>query len=243
MALAHSPKIVADGLMLCLDAANLKSYPGTGNTWFDLSGNGRNATLFNGVAFSAEKSGCLDFDDVLNSYATIPHDSEISSQVFGTSTNFTISGWFVMDEYINYGTILQKASGGSYSNSTNGLWVEATNEIRTIIGSNVSSNPTGSTTSVTYTATPGVWYNAVAIGDGTYARLYINGIQVGTPALFSNITVTRTENTDPITIGTRNTESDPNMDGRVAAIYAYNRGLTAQEIQQNFNALRGRYGI
>lgn len=243
MALAHSPKIVTDGLMLCLDAANLRSYPGTGNTWFDLSGNGRNATLFNGVAFSTEKSGCLDFDDVLNSYATIPHDSQISSQVFGTSTNFTISGWFVMDEYINYGTILQKASGSSYSNSTNGLWVEATNEIRTIIGSNVSSNPAGSTTSVTYSATPGVWYNAVAVGDGTYARLYINGIQVGTPALFSNITVTRTENTDPITIGTRSTGSDPNMDGRVAAIYAYNRGLTAQEIQQNFNALRGRFGI
>ena len=47
MALAHSPKIVTDGLVLCLDAGNPKSYPGSGTTWYDLSGNGNNGTNSN----------------------------------------------------------------------------------------------------------------------------------------------------------------------------------------------------
>lgn len=52
MALAHSPKIVTDGLVLCLDAGNVKSYPGSGTVWNDLSGNDNNGTLVNGVGYS-----------------------------------------------------------------------------------------------------------------------------------------------------------------------------------------------
>ena len=52
MAIAYNSKIATDGLLLCLDAANIKSYPGTGNTWFDISGNGRNANIRSGVEFS-----------------------------------------------------------------------------------------------------------------------------------------------------------------------------------------------
>jgi hypothetical protein len=52
MALSHSPSIVTDGLVLCLDAGNPKSYPGSGTTWTDLSGNGNNGTLVNGVGYS-----------------------------------------------------------------------------------------------------------------------------------------------------------------------------------------------
>ena len=65
MALAHSPKIVTDGLVLCLDAANPKSYPGSGTTWTDLSGNGNNGTLVNGASYNSVNNGVfvLDADD------------------------------------------------------------------------------------------------------------------------------------------------------------------------------------
>lgn len=62
MALAHNPKIVTDGLVLCLDAANPKSYPGSGTVWSDLSGNGNNGTLVNGVGYNSNNGGYLTFD-------------------------------------------------------------------------------------------------------------------------------------------------------------------------------------
>ena len=57
MALAHNPRIVTDGLVLCLDAANSKSYPGSGTTWYDISGNGYNATLVGTVGHSSTFGG------------------------------------------------------------------------------------------------------------------------------------------------------------------------------------------
>jgi hypothetical protein len=59
MGLGHSPRIVTDGLVLCLDAANARSYPGTGTTWTDRSGNGNDGTLINGPTFSDENGGVL----------------------------------------------------------------------------------------------------------------------------------------------------------------------------------------
>ena len=64
MALSHSPLIVTDGLVLCLDAANKKSYSGSGTTWTDRSGNGNNGTLVNGPTFDSGNGGSIDFDGV-----------------------------------------------------------------------------------------------------------------------------------------------------------------------------------
>lgn len=62
MAYRNGPKIITDGLVLCLDAAGTKSYPGNGTTWTDLSGNGNNGTLINGPTFSSDNGGSLVFD-------------------------------------------------------------------------------------------------------------------------------------------------------------------------------------
>jgi hypothetical protein len=74
MGLSHSPSIATNGLVLCLDAANRKSYPGSGTTWTDLSGNGNNGTLTNGPTYSSANGGSLSFDgtnDVVNSTTSI----------------------------------------------------------------------------------------------------------------------------------------------------------------------------
>ena len=62
MAFIHSPKLVTNGLVLCLDAANKLSYPGSGTTWYDLSGNANNGTLTNGPTFNSANSGSIVFD-------------------------------------------------------------------------------------------------------------------------------------------------------------------------------------
>jgi hypothetical protein len=179
------------------------------------------------------------------SWISIPHDTTISSQVFGSSTTFTLSAWVYVRQFADYGTLIQKGSAGSYSNSTCGLWVESPSlkRIRLIIGSNVGGNPAGSTTSVTLSnASENTWYNVVGVGDGTSASLYINGVLIGSTN-FNNITITRTENTNPIVIGTRSNINTPELDALVGPVSVYSRGLTIQEINQNFNAVRGRYGI
>ena len=68
MALSHSPSIITDSLILCLDAANTKSYPGSGTVWTDLSGNGNNVTLTNGPTYSSVDGRSIVFDGT-NDYA------------------------------------------------------------------------------------------------------------------------------------------------------------------------------
>jgi len=83
--LAHSPRIITDGLVLCLDAGNPKSYPGSGTTWTDLSGNGNNGTLTNGPTYNSGNLGSLVFDGV-NDYVNLG-DLDLPAP-------FTLSIWF-----------------------------------------------------------------------------------------------------------------------------------------------------
>ena len=74
MGLAHSPRIVTDELVLALDAGNTKSYPGSGTTWTDLSGNGNDGTLLNSPTFNSANGGYLDFDGT-NDYVNCGNSS------------------------------------------------------------------------------------------------------------------------------------------------------------------------
>ena len=62
MSTKYSPKIVTDGLVLCLDAANSKSYPGSGTSWNDLSRNNNTGTLTNGPTYTSSFGGSSVFD-------------------------------------------------------------------------------------------------------------------------------------------------------------------------------------
>ena len=87
MALAHSPRIVTDGLVLCLDAGNAKSYPGSGTTWTDLSiGGGNNATI-SGAVYNSLGGGCFDFDGT-DDFAEVPDSSTLDME-----TAWSIESW------------------------------------------------------------------------------------------------------------------------------------------------------
>ena len=87
MAFNYSPKIVTNGLVLALDAANKKSYPGSGTTWSDLSGNGYTATLLNGTAFSSINFGTFVFDGT-NDNASIPYNTNLDP-----TSGITFEAW------------------------------------------------------------------------------------------------------------------------------------------------------
>jgi len=70
MATSYSPKIITDGLVLCLDAADRKSYSGSGSTWTDRSGNGNDFTGYNSPAFSSDNGGNIAFDGTNEWYET-----------------------------------------------------------------------------------------------------------------------------------------------------------------------------
>jgi uncharacterized delta-60 repeat protein len=104
MALSHSPQISLNGLVLCLDAANSKSYPGSGTTWTDLSGNGNNGTLTNGPTFDSDNLGSLVFDGV-DDY------SELTSN-YTLSAGWTLSFWGnpIFDSTVPANTVFYSAS-------------------------------------------------------------------------------------------------------------------------------------
>lgn len=113
MGLAHSPSIDATSLQLCLDAANVKSYPGSGTTWTDISGNGRNFTLVNGPYESPGFLGSMFFDGV--------DDHATSSYAPVFTGDFTISFWVNFKTYNTYQNVISSSNntGAAY-----GFWVE-----------------------------------------------------------------------------------------------------------------------
>jgi hypothetical protein len=86
MAVYAGPDIVENGLVLHLDAANPRSYPGTGTGWFDLSGLGNNGTLINGVSYNTSNNGIFTFDNT-DDYVSLPND-------LGYTTSFSAFAWF-----------------------------------------------------------------------------------------------------------------------------------------------------
>ncbi len=217
MGLAHSPSIVTDGLVLCLDAGNTKSYPGIGTAWTDLSGRGNTGTLTNAPTYNSSNGGSLVFNTVGQEYST--------SLTTTTFTNTTQSIWF-------------KWSGVNVANTITYLGNSGSNGLGLYIGSSgAPSNQLGVLYGgISYNALPSSitlttnWSNFVVTRSSNTTTLYQNG------SLFTSTTST------PATSASYSFGS-PSNGGNISNINFYNRALTAAEIQQNFNALRGRFSI
>jgi hypothetical protein len=224
MGLAHSPKIITDNLVLCLDAANTKSYGGSGTTWTDLSGDGNNGTLTNGPTFSSDNGGSIVFDGT---------NDEIDC---GSSDNFAFgTGDFTIEFWCNPDTLSTKCMisiSSTGTNSTENWQIRYdTSKVKWIYSgtSNVISSSTVSA---------GEWTHVVATRSGTTLTLYINAVSEGTGSSSANLSDNGT-----LRIGCTRAQNNY-FDGKISNVKLYKgKALTAEEVAQNFNALRGRYGI
>jgi hypothetical protein len=222
--------IVTNGLVLNLDASNPLSYPGSGTTWTDLSGNGNNGTLLNGVGYNSNNGGSLVFDGV-NDYVSCGNPSSLN---FGTG-NFTLS-------FVTY-TTAYGFQGGSYVGKGNGTTIgfdfrDYSFFVHGTLGL-IAQGP--------FSATLNVWQIHTIVYDSSsspYVKFYRNGTYTGAstsniPANISSITTS-----EPFRIGL-SVAGGPSryFNGIIPSVQAYNRALSESEVQQNFNALRGRFGI
>jgi hypothetical protein len=212
MALSHSPSIITDSLILCLDAANTKSYPGSGTAWTDLSGNGNNITLGSSVSFVSSFSGVLNFPQDANGYGR------------NTSMNLSSSNYTVMS------FVRKNANGNSGRTITayNNNWLLGHHD--TTFGDyyaegwvNDVASPESDTTWRMFTGTGNI------VGD-SYS-LYINDVHQ----------VTNSNGSAGPNGWNLNNQYGQSSNCQIATLICYNRVLTAAEISQNYNALKSRY--
>jgi len=225
MALAHSPKIITDGLVLALDVGNSKSYSGSGTSWSDLSGNSNTGTLVNGVGFDSGNGGALSFDGV--------DDSVTTGKVLVPRTGqFHIEGWCYLNQTNAFCMFVTQ-----YNNTSDpGRFTCFFSNDGTIRINIAGVFITGTTSQ--YTAN--TWfYVAFQRDSSNLCNIFVNGTKETTGAT----NTTTLENTNTI-IGSRGSlTSGVFYNGRMSNVRIYNRALTASEISQNFNALRGRFSI
>ena len=218
------PKIVTDGLVLCLDAADRNSYPRTGTVWYDQSGNGSNGTLTNGPTFSSANGGGIVFGGT-NDYVALDSSFQVS-----TSKSYCVDMVFykTTTSTNNAGAIISGGSGGD----TDGIIIYTENY-----------------------ALSGDYY--IIVGNGTCSAIYYNGVS---QTLVSNSYTEANFNLNEWMHVIVNGISFSNVDGeahhlgqnnnatnrfggRLAAIKIYDRTLSANEVLQNYNATKGRFGL
>jgi hypothetical protein len=218
--------IVTNGLVLNLDAAKVDSYPGTGTTWRDLSGNNNNGTLTNGPTFSGiGKQASIVFDGT-NDYVDC-------GNTLANLVNLSLDCW------VKFGTQITEYNGLISKTQSNSNGYELRTLDYTPTTTNVQFRYVGDIAATSgYNATNGIWYNISATGESGAQKLYING------TLYTANTVAATPSPHGfnLLVG-KLAYFSTYLLGNIASAKIYNRALTAQEVSQNFNALRGRYGI
>jgi len=234
MAQNYGPKIVKDGLVLALDAADINSYSGMGTIWRNLVNPSLNADLINGVSYSSSNRGVMVFDGT-NDLVYAP-----SVNTLGGISNHTFEIWVKSPglgpgKYLgglicpDYG-IISDISGGEvrYYVYNTDAWPSASYlfSLQTS-GANMFSNQ---------------WKHVVcARQNGGTARIYINGVlntESGNTGNWSGSTIWSSMN---VQIGNNPNDSYYHLNGNIGLAKIYNRYLTSTEVLQNYNMTKGRY--
>jgi hypothetical protein len=216
--------IVTTNLSMFLDAGNASSYPGTGTAWTDLSGNSRNGTLTNGPTYNSADGGYIVFDGTDDFV-------QCSGSLTATAATFVI--WMRRNgSQVSYAGILYSrsaaATGISFYGTTNKISYTWNNAVDT------------------YT-----WDSGLTIPDLTWCMIAVSVTSTAATAyLCQSSGITSATNTVSHTSTTlddvklaQDDQGARFFNGRIATAMIYDRALSAGEITQNFNALRGRFGI
>ena len=238
MGLIHSPHIVTDGLVLCLDAANSRSYPGTGTTWTDLKGN-NNGTLTNGPTFDVGNRGSISLDGS-NDMIRIA-DNDVNALPV-TDFPLTVAIWIKTTDSEAY--IFNFTSQPSDWYEEYDLYITSNTTISRIDGNTGNFNTVIEDPS---TINDGEWHYVVsASSSSSNHKTYIDG------QLISTLTTdvgSMDEGTgvglNSFTLGVKRHQPDGTYQYHSQAHYGmckvYNRSLTADEVRQNYLATKGRY--
>jgi hypothetical protein len=220
MGIDYNNIIVSDGLVLYLDAANPRCYSGTGLTVNGLVGIG--GSILNGVGFTSSNNGSFVFDGTNDriDFGTVPANTT------GTST---VGCWVKTTTTAQCMTVTFDAYGVIYINRF------TTGKILAFFDGTTGNNSSAdvSNTSVN----DGYWHYLAATNNGTTCSMYIDGV------LDKTYSETPSYGTSIYNQIAGQADGNNHMNGSVSSAHIYNRALTAQEILQNYNATRKRFGL
>ena len=250
MGVAYNSKIVTDGLVLCLDAANRKSYPSpfTGTAWTDLSGNGNTGTLFNTPTYSSSNGGSLGFDGT-NEYA----QSTITLTDAQAEGDLTYEYWVQPTRTIN-ASYTQSTSGTEYFSAWSNQGLANIIEYKYNNASYAAFQFCFGTNGfvvgahsfayappflVDYQSYTGISH-LIVIKSGTGCSYYVNGVFKKSASQSRILGAVPSLITSSAIYGNA---FGRYFQGNIYSYKLYTRALTATEIAQNYNALKGRYGL
>ena len=217
--------IVTDGLVLYLDAANSKSIVSGSTRWNDLSRSNNKGTLLNGPSFNYGNGGSIVFDGT-NNYVDC-------GNILNNLTNITYEIWFNTIASSPYDSLIEKDRAP---------WVSAalhlySGKIGWVVG-NITGAPYSTNVTSDLLYNDGNWHHAVGTYNENTINLFVDGVLQST-----------TNSTTPIVYSSRkfqigfHFESFSYYDGKISVARVYNRALSSQEVLQNYNATKGRYGL
>jgi hypothetical protein len=212
MGIAYNTSMISDGLVVYVDAANPRSYPGTGNTWYDLSGNNNHMTLVNGVGFSSVNGGVMQTDGTNDYIVLSPFDQRF--------TNHTVMG---ASRYsgATRGRIISSMSNnwllGHWNNQNPVYYAEGW-----VVGPGVPNNTNWQITTGVENYSSDIW------------SMYINGS-------LSVSNSNGSQGPNGLCLGGVAGNSEFST-AEISFLIVYNRLLTADEIKQNYNAIKKRFG-
>ena len=239
MALQHSPSIVTSGLVLCLDAANPRSYSGSGSTWYDVSGNGNHFTLYNRPSYS---NGSLTFN------GTTQYAASVSNINLTSYSSITCEIWLTAASG-STGIAIEHTANW---NTNTGGWGLAVNSNGGGLQANMMHTNHNSEGARNYAFTIGTNWNCQTnifstIVDSTGRLAYGNASLMtfdGTNGYPTNTATTAGGSfANAILYLASRAGSTGFLNASISMIKIYGQKLTADQITQNFNATRGRYGI
>lgn len=208
-------KVNRDGLICYLDAADIDSYPGSGTSWYDLSGNGANGTLVNGVTFNSGIAGGVLITNGSNQYITVPCGNL-------SSTNYTVIGG------AKYATVSGRIFSAESNNWLLGWWSNTTENFYSV----------GWVTPVSTGAADTNW--RIMAGSGNISEsqyvVYVNSV-----ATYSN----QSGSAGPynLSLGRYAPGNSEYSNAYISFLLVYNRVLNPYEISEAYQAFRGRLGI
>lgn len=222
MAATYSPKLVAGSMIVYYDAGSLKCYNRTGSSCFDISVSGNGGTLGAGVSFSQVNGGSFAFNGTNNTaYVDVNSSANVLS-----STDYTKMAFIYPTSLATSNNIISGGNSGQHA-----FWLAGGNTFQAGHNGNWSTVVSTSTVSVN-----NWFFGAVSFSSTTGWRMYFNGVQQAT-----SVSATTFTGTGFIRLGAYDTGN--NFTGNIACPLVYNRVLTPDEVLQNFNALKGRFGL
>ena len=226
----NTPPIVTSGLVLALDAANPKSYVSGSTNWFSLGNPTLSGSLINGPTFDRGNGGSIKFDGV-NDYGSV-----VSNQVIANDFTFTV--WAKRDGDTATGI------GGIFGNhhhtelSGANLFFRNSSTIVTIAAGNGATRPTFE---ISIPRLNPEWNFYAIRYSGTTYQLYFNGILLNSRTAV--VVQSLNSNRYGIGIWALSYLAEYYLNGKVSQCLSYTRALSADEILQNYNATKGRFGL